>query len=145
MHSASRRQFLANLSAFGIAGLVGAGSNRTDGVVHDGDSAVPHGMVDLARVTCAEFAVCLGSAFRIYRTSGDPIEVELVRAREVRRACAARGEPRNPFTLIFRGDGTDVLPQETYRLEHPRLGAFPLFIVPVGGPGNIVRYQAVFA
>src|SRR5260370_41116446 len=36
---------------------------------------------------------------------------------------------RECFSLLFRG-GSVALPQHTYKLEHPSLGTFPLFLVP---------------
>jgi hypothetical protein len=38
-----------------------------------------------------------------------------------------------------------VLPQRIYPFEHPDLGAFEVFIVPVGADPDGVRYEAVFS
>lgn len=51
---------------------------------------------------------------------------------------------RAPFSLIFRGPAEPILPQRTYPLRHDQLGAFELFIVPVGRDDAGTRYQAVF-
>jgi hypothetical protein len=37
------------------------------------------------------------------------------------------------------------LPQATYRFEHETIGAFDLFIVPVGRTAQGVSYEAVFS
>jgi hypothetical protein len=51
---------------------------------------------------------------------------------------------RTPFALIFRGPREIILPQRIYRLEHATLGAFELFIVPVGADAQGVDYEAIF-
>ena len=51
---------------------------------------------------------------------------------------------RVPFALVFRGPAGDVLPQGTYHVEHDALGAFDLFLVPIGADADGVRYEAVF-
>jgi hypothetical protein len=56
------------------------------------------------------------------------------------------GAPRpNPFSLLFLGPPSPILPQKIYRFSHPSLGEFDLFIVPVGpAPGGAMRYEAIF-
>jgi hypothetical protein len=131
----SRRGFLVSASALGIAGLAGSGAS----LPRAGSGA---GHRDLTEMTCTEFAACLGSTFRVC-AADTAITVELIRARELRRACAERGEVRNPFALLFRGGPAERLPQGTYRMDHERLGAIKLFIVPVG-MGSEPVYEAVF-
>ena len=48
------------------------------------------------------------------------------------------------FSILFRGPQERPLPQGTYAFEHPHLGTFPLFIVPVGADYQGLRYEAVF-
>lgn len=63
--------------------------------------------------------------------------------------CEAVGLPprphgRQPFSLLFRSpDGTSV-PQAGYPVEHPGLGEFDLFVVPLGPDAGGMRYEAVF-
>ena len=52
---------------------------------------------------------------------------------------------RRPFSLLFLGPCDPVLPQRIYPMSHPVLGAFELFIVPVGRDERGVRYEAVFS
>src|SRR5260370_22528413 len=137
----SRRGLLVRASAGGLAGLVGTGIASNSAVTSANYAA---GRLDLSRVTCADFAACLGTAFRICPARGPPTEVKLVRARELRPAAVARNEMRSPFRLVFRGRPGDALPQETYRMEHPRLGTMALFIVPVGLSGEEPAYVASF-
>ena len=51
---------------------------------------------------------------------------------------------RVPFSLIFRGPRTPVLPQCIYTLAHAQLGTFDLFLVPIGPDADGMRYEAVF-
>ena len=51
---------------------------------------------------------------------------------------------RTTFSLLFYGPTEPLLPQGTYRIEHPDLGNLDLFIVPLGPDNNGVRYEAVF-
>ena len=48
------------------------------------------------------------------------------------------------FSLVFRGPHDRVLSQGMCRMEHAAMGAFVLFIVPVGPDARGMRYQAVF-
>jgi uncharacterized protein DUF6916 len=65
------------------------------------------------------------------------LDLELV---EVTELGATTPERRTPFSIVFRGPDRPTLPQRIYRLEHAELGAFELFLVPIG-PGE---YEAVF-
>ncbi len=52
---------------------------------------------------------------------------------------------RLPFSLLFRGPDRLRLHQATHPITHDALGAFDLFLVPVGlGPGG-AEYEAVFS
>jgi hypothetical protein len=51
---------------------------------------------------------------------------------------------RRPFSLIFREQGSQYLPQRTYAIKHPTLGWLDLFLVPIGPDQAGMRYQAVF-
>jgi hypothetical protein len=65
----------------------------------------------------------VGTTFAV-GPDGD-VPVELVSATELpgQGSC---------FSLIFRAAADAPLAQCTYRVEHPSLGAFPLFLVPLG-------------
>jgi hypothetical protein len=51
---------------------------------------------------------------------------------------------REQFSLVFREPSGVVLPQMIYRVEHDELGAFELFLVPIGPDAEGMRYEAVF-
>jgi len=49
-----------------------------------------------------------------------------------------------PFAVILRGPRAPLLAQATYALRHPRLGAIPVFLVPVGQGAEATLYEATF-
>jgi hypothetical protein len=69
------------------------------------------------------FAPLVGTTFAVGPDGEVP--VELVSATEL-------PGPGTCFSLVFRAAADAPLEQLTYRVEHPSLGAFPLFLVPLG-------------
>ena len=65
------------------------------------------------------------------------VDLELV---EVTESAAPGAERRAQFSIVFSGPADPILPQAIYRLEHPDLGAFDLFLVPIA----VGSYEAVF-
>lgn len=51
---------------------------------------------------------------------------------------------RAPFSLVFLGPSTPILPQQIYRLTHAAIGTFELFLVPIGRAQAGIRYEAIF-
>lgn len=51
---------------------------------------------------------------------------------------------RAPFSLEFRDAAQDHVPQQTVAFEHPQMGAFDLFVVPLGPGPEGMRYEAIF-
>jgi hypothetical protein len=66
----------------------------------------------------------VGSTFEVGPV-GEQVAIELVSATDL----PGRGEC---FSLVFRAPAGAPLAQLTYRVEHPQLGDFPLFLVPLG-------------
>jgi hypothetical protein len=109
----------------------------------------------LETLTAEDFRDIKGSWFQL--TIDHPekerhvaFQLELVDVTQV--ADGPSGTFRRPFAVLFHGPMQPVLPQAIYRLEHDKLGALELFIVPVGpeepsDPGQrptAMRYEAVF-
>jgi len=100
----------------------------------------------LEHFTVTTFSGRIGETFRV-DGEAEAIEVELVSAVEAQpRADGLPGTPsgRLPFSLVFRGPREPVLPQRIYRFEHEGLGAFEIFIVPIGADESGMQYEAVF-
>jgi hypothetical protein len=85
----------------------------------------------------------LGESFRIQKVDSSWAEVTLIEATALGEGALAEGL-RAPFSIVFRGPQNPLLPQRTYRVEHENLGAFELFLVPIGPDGEGMRYEAVF-
>lgn len=49
-----------------------------------------------------------------------------------------------PFAMVLQGPATPLLPQATYRIEHPRLGTLELFMVPIARDAQHARYELIF-
>jgi hypothetical protein len=101
------------------------------------------GVADLAALTAGDFRPLLherftlsGGALSEHDGGAVSLEVELVEVTEIPREPNGRA----PFSLEFQGDREITLPQGIYRVEHERLGALEIFLVPIA-PG---RYEAVF-
>lgn len=90
----------------------------------------------LESFTAETFKPLLNERFVLVTEDGR-VDLELVDVTE----SAARGAARRAqFSIVFSGPADPVLPQAIYRLEHPELGAFDLFLVPIA-PGS---YEAIF-
>ena len=91
------------------------------------------------RVEKAAFAENISTKFLLRTDDGNAVELELTKIREI------ESEPgHEQFALIFSGPGTIYVPQRTYQLEHERMGAITLFLVPIGKDENGFIYEAVF-
>ena len=53
-------------------------------------------------------------------------------------------EGRDPFSLEFTDTEHDHVPQQIVAVEHPELGSFDLFVVPLGPSDQGMRYEAIF-
>ena len=75
--------------------------------------------------------------------SSAPLELSL---KSVTTWGPAVGEgQRQPFSIILHGPLEPVLAQRVYRFEHPAMGLFDIFIVPIGPAAGAMQYEAVFA
>ena len=89
-------------------------------------------------LTQTTFAPHVGSSFRVH-VGDSELELTLVEVSDVRVS------PRvEVFSLEFHGPAASPLPQAEYQFDHPIVGEFSLFIVPVGGDGDALQYEAVF-
>jgi hypothetical protein len=85
------------------------------------------------------FSENLNTKFRIPLQPSGVVELELT------EVVSTISTPRQEqFSILLRGPLNIYLPQMTYRMEHDRLGALDLFIVPVGKDEGGFRYEAVF-
>ncbi len=140
----SRRDVLkaGTLAAFS-AGLPLVGIRAAAGSRLPAPRAAAELPVDLFRgldgLTMAMFSGCLNTRFRIRPFRRSRVGVTLVAVED--RGSRPGGEC---FGLIFRGGRPHrPLAQDTYAIEHPVLGAFALFVVPMTSDGSGNYYEAV--
>jgi hypothetical protein len=92
----------------------------------------------LQSLTSESFSESLNTTFRVLVDSG-AVEVKLI------EVAPGRQTPRqDQFSIVFRGPEDALFGQGTYKIEHDRIGAFDLFLVPVGRDEQGFLYQAVF-
>ena len=85
-----------------------------------------------------------GATFTLRVTEQTPLALTLSEITPLGDAPAGGGAHRAPFSLLFHGPASPLIPQRTYRVEHETLGAFDLFLVPLGPDRAGQRYEAVF-
>lgn len=93
----------------------------------------------LDKLTYNNFTACLHTPFQLELPGSGPIIFDLY---EVTRGPAVSGTEL--FSLYFRGPLKPCLAQSIQRLVHEKLGAFDIFIVPIGPDGQGMCYESVF-
>lgn len=104
-------------------------------------------MTELQWLTCDDFIDVVGQGFDVDIAEGAPLTLHLVSATESDEpgGTGPQGQVRKQFSLVFSGSPDRLLPQGTYRLNHPRLGQIDLFLVPLGPDTEGMQYEAAFA
>jgi hypothetical protein len=132
--SITRRRFLraGSLVALSVAiplkSVLGQGISKKDLDANPIDRSQEATADQLANYNKAAFASYLNSVFRLY-TGYSTIEVTLVEVQDMVSKTVKPQPGSESFSLVFRG-GNKTLDQGTYKLEHPSLGLFQLFLVP---------------
>lgn len=127
----SRRKFLragtfVALAAAVPVGVLGQSRKERDGnPVDQGAQSDP-----LSFYSKATFTSYLNSIFQV-STVYATVEVALIRVKDLPTGGAAAPAGGECFSLLFVG-GSKGLEQGTYRMTHPSLGSFMLFLVPSG-------------
>jgi hypothetical protein len=99
-----------------LAGVAGAGAVTSALGKPRGGAAYLH------RQT---FVPLVGTDFRVHLPDTRPVRMKLIEAKQLRG-------PGESFSLLFRGQARAGVDGGIYRLEHPQLGGFELFVSPVG-------------
>ncbi|MDF2629717.1 MAG: hypothetical protein K0R39_3548 [Symbiobacteriaceae bacterium] len=94
----------------------------------------------LAELTLPILTEHLHTTFRLTPAPGLVIDLELTGVED--KGSTPKHEQ---FSAIFRGPLDTFLPQGMYEMEHPALGATPLFLVPIAQQRDGFLYQAVFS
>lgn len=88
----------------------------------------------LANYSKASFSPYVNSVFRL-NAGRLTVDVTLLEVKDIMSKGAVAQGGAECFSLLFRG-GSNALPQNTYRLDHPSLGSFQMFLVPSGADDN---------
>lgn len=92
------------------------------------------------RLSSANFAEHVPSTFVIRVSPQETYQLELMRVAEHNYSPKTE-----QFSLFFRGPLSPILPQQTYSLEHEKLGSLNLFLVPLGPEDGAMRYEVCFS
>ena len=96
-----------------------------------------------APLTEEEFSRHLNTSFDVQVGDSQRVELKLLKVEGYKeRPGEEQGMER--FAVYFEGPAEPYLPQNTYTLEHERMGSNAIFIVPVGRSADGFHYQAVF-
>lgn len=91
------------------------------------------------RIEKSAFEENLKTKFKASLDGVNGVELELI---EIRDSISTPRQEQ--FSLEFYGPADIFLPQQIYQIEHERIGAFELFLVPVGQGEHGFTYEAVF-
>lgn len=90
-----------------------------------------------------EFRQNLNTPFRVQVNAPKPIDLTLVEV-ESRPTEDVEQQGMERFSVFFLGSPEFLLPQSIYRLAHPQMGEFEVFLVAVGKEADGYRYEAVY-
>jgi hypothetical protein len=105
--------------------------------------------VSLERISLEKFAMCRGANFRVLREGSVAAGLRLVEVAPWQPSYpqmpGAEDGQNEKFSLLFQGINGGALDQDTYLFEHPGIGQFAMFIVPIRTmDANHDYYEAVF-
>lgn len=98
-------------------------------------------MAETDALTLARFEPLVGSPFTLRLDDASTLPARLI---EARAGSGSLPGGRQPFSLTFEAPAEPVLPQRIYRLEHERMQALEIFLVPVALRPTGLHYEAVF-
>jgi hypothetical protein len=93
--------------------------------------------------TAEEFKQHLNTLFRLQVNAPKPIDLTLVGV-EARPGNTTEEQGMERFSVFFSSSLEFLLPQSTYRLAHPEMGEFEVFLVAIGQEADGYRYEAVY-
>lgn len=151
----SRRSFLETGSRLGLAAVFSVGFNSiafgqaSSPQLGSGLGAtIPREALDdvLSKITRAMFTDNLKSRFTLSLNGVKLSDVTLIEVKDLNPSFVKTGgkDPRECFSVVFAGPRSLPLTQNTYTMEHSKLGTFQLFLVPGDpGRGSGLHYGAV--
>jgi hypothetical protein len=99
----------------------------------------------LDQLTKASFETHLNDPFQVETGADQALVLTLAEVVGLpERAPKGKEGRRQSFSLLFRGPKGCYLPQKIYNLEHEKLGALSIFLVPLQPDAEGSRFEAVF-
>lgn len=89
--------------------------------------------------TREQFAEQTGSTFNVTFGPKSTVGMKLIEVNQRKR-----DDRHNIFSLLFLAPPETPVWQNLFTVEHPVLGTMELFLVPVGGDDQGIKYEAVF-
>ncbi len=93
--------------------------------------------------TEAEYAKHVNTKFRLLVDAPQPIDLTLVEV-SPRKVEPHEQAGMERFSATFMGPLGIFLPQQTYRVSHPDMGEFDIFLVALGQEPDGFKYEAVY-
>jgi hypothetical protein len=132
----SRRDFIKKGSL--VALVAGVPLSLAEGTVAAREIAAPAVAFGLNKAT---FLSQLNSTFLINQGLSK-VAVRLVAVSDLPRRGASAG--KEAFSLLFKGDKATALEQNTYLIEHEKLGLFSFLVVPImSRDKSACHYEAI--
>ena len=98
----------------------------------------------LETFTLGTFSPLVGTDFAVTVAEGKALTLRLASAASLSGGGGMpHGFTREPFSLVFHGPRQPILPQRTYPISHPGLGAFDLYIEPIRPEPDRACYEAI--
>jgi hypothetical protein len=101
----------------------------------------------LQKLSFQIFAGQLNTTFQVKLADGSTVPLQLVEAKRgaLRKTAGPKGTRYESFSLIFTGPLEQALDQRIHAFEHPRIGRFEIFIVPVvSRDTSLMHYECIF-
>jgi hypothetical protein len=131
----SRRDFLKKGSLLALVAGVPVTLAERAAALETAAPSVAFGLTKTA------FLAQLNTTFLINEGSSK-VELKLIEVTDLPRRGASR--QKEGFSLLFRGDHATALKQNTYLIEHEKLGLFSFLIVPVlSRKKSALHYEAI--
>ncbi|HXR99930.1 MAG TPA: hypothetical protein VN724_05155 [Pyrinomonadaceae bacterium] len=93
--------------------------------------------------TEAEYSRNLNTKFRLLVDAPQPIDLTLVEVTP-RKVDSTEEQGMERFSAVFMGPREILLPQQIYRVSHPDMGEFDIFLVALGQEPEGFKYEAVY-
>ena len=91
----------------------------------------------------ANFTNNVNTDFRIEADLPKPVELKLISVTPRENAPHEQAGMER-FSAVFSGPLDFYLPQSIYRMVHPGMGEFEVFLVPIAKEADGFRYEAVY-